>query len=98
MNSHQRRVFARRKHMLLPLGKEVHIKIYGIESMLEKTTVFRHRNGGMGTGSPYRVDIRMQYKDGTVRVHDFRVTLVHLKNPADRAPRPWWSQMARDAR
>jgi hypothetical protein len=97
MNSHQRRTLIRRKHMIMPLGKEVVIPTY-VNRLVTKMTAFRHRSGRPGSDGPWRVDVRIDYQNGTSRVYDFRLCYVHLKNPADRAPRPWWSQMTRDAR
>lgn len=97
MNSKQRRVSMRLKHMLLPLGKEVVISAPGWWKPAEKYTVFRHRsgNGRRGTGDPHRVDIRLQYHDGSHSVRDALIADVRLKNPLDRAPRPWWSEHQR---
>lgn len=87
MNSHQRRVYMRRKHMDLPLGARV---VIGNRTA---GTVFRHRRSGpQGLGSPNLVDVKVKTKEGREFVHMFPIKSVRLQNPADRHDKPWWAQ------
>lgn len=110
MNAHQRRKASRSRHMLLPLGKEVRIgallgrEVYAYGSLscsiviehsdlakIETAQVHRHINP-QGGG---QVDLRLTAIDG--REHVIRTSMrgIHLKNPKDRAPRPWWATLRR---
>lgn len=87
MNSHQRRVYMRRKHMDLPLGAKV------VVCDLITGSVFRHRRSGpYGIGNPNLVDVKMTTKEGREVVHPFPIKVVRLQNPADRHAKPWWAQ------
>lgn len=110
MNSHQRRKVSRCRHMLLPLGKEVrlepllnrHVYAYGSYSRTVKidhtawrrmaiAIIHRHVNPRHGGG----IDLLLKTQEGLEVCINTSPRGIRLKNPADRAIRPWWSSPQR---
>lgn len=110
MNSHQRRKASRRRHMLLPLGKEVRVggllgrRVYAYGRFgydftiyaddLEKivtASVHRHVNPNIGG----KIDLKLKTRDGREQIICTSMRGLRLKNPKDRAPRPFWVAMFR---
>jgi hypothetical protein len=114
MNAHQRRVAARRRHMLLPLTKEVMLSglpgrlVYSYRLGLEiimtsqvltdvvSATIHRHISSKNHVNG--RLDLRLTDKDGKETVICTSTRGIRLKNPLDRAPRPWWAETMRKHR
>lgn len=113
MNAHDRRKASRSRHMALPLGKEVCVGpllgrcVYaygplGCNVTIDAETlakfaaakVSRHvrpKTGGL-------VDLVLTSKHGDEQCISTSMRGIRLKNPADRAMRPWWSAQLRRSR
>lgn len=110
MNAHQRRKNSRHNHMALPLGKAIRIQslrgrrvyAYGglsayatiddeIIALIESATVYQH----LGNGTLVLMLTTHQHKQHCIQTSMRGIQLV---NKSDRAPRPWWSQLRRDAK
>lgn len=112
MNSHQRRTASRRRHMLLPLSKEVALsslrgrQVYSYRMgcditlnekvMTQIATATVHRHIGPQKGG--RLDLLLVDHDGSQSSICLSMRGIRLKNPADRAPRPHWVERLRKHR
>jgi hypothetical protein len=112
MNAHQRRTESRRRHMALPLGKEVCLsklrlrRVYsyrlGCDVVLftavlaEITSASVHRHIRPGFGG--RLDIKLVDHKGSESVICTSPRGISLKNRLDLAPRPWLVETKRKHR
>lgn len=110
MNSHQRRISSRRRHMLLPLSKEIDLatlrlrRVYSyrlgcdvvlfpaVIADIAIATVHRHVRPGFGG----RLDLKLIDRKGSETVICTSSRGIRLKNPLDRAMRPWWIELRRE--
>lgn len=112
MNAHDRRKASRRRHMALPLGKEVCVRAllgrrvycYGAmsctvtidaETLSKFASAKVSRHVRPSTGG--HVDLMLTSKHGDEQQISTSVRGLRLKNPADRAARPWWADLRRRA-
>ena len=108
MNAHQRRVHARRVHMLLPLSAEVQLKpllgrevyVYGLISAnrtLDSAAIGQVASATVAKHcrTPHTVDLELTSHDGETATIQTTLRGIRLVNPADRKPRPWWAELRR---
>lgn len=105
MNAHQRRKDSRRRHMLLPVGAALDptclrsrlvyvLGKYQREMFIPKSWVGfsvkidRHIY-------PHGVTVEGTLPEGEVVTFNTTIAGLLLLNPADRKPRPWWSELRR---
>lgn len=105
MNAHQRRVTARRRHMDLPLGKEVDLRSLGARRM------YFYRLGRVELYSALRValvsarvsrhirpwracDLALTAANGAEEQARVSTRGLRLLDQRDRAARPWWAMKA----
>ncbi len=110
MNAHDRRKASRSRHMTLPLGKEVCVGVllgrrvyaYGAlhctvtidaETLAKFASAKVARHIRPSTGG--HVDLMLTSKHGDEQQISTSVRGIRLKNPADRAARPWWVDLNR---
>lgn len=110
MNAHGRRKAARRRHMELPLGKEVCVaallgrRVYaygaiGCSVRIDKETLSRFARATVHRhvrpSLGGHVDLLLTSVHGDEQVISTSMRGIRLKNAADRAPRPWWANSQR---
>jgi len=108
VNAQQRRKESRRRHMVLPLGKQVRA-----EALIGRTVYAYGRVGGniiihgryfdvIGSATVHRhvrnggpIDLMLTSQDGQKQVISTSMRGLRLVNPSDRAERPWWVETRR---
>lgn len=106
MNAHDRRKESRRRHMAMPLGKEVRLSdlagrwvyAYGRLSTKIKMTPDQLVRATRATvNRHYRglIDLLLINKAGDEQIVQTSMKGLRLVNPADKAARPWWVETHR---
>lgn len=106
MNAHDRRKESRRRHMAMPIGKEVRLSdlagrwvyTYGRISAKIKMTPDQLGLAIRATvNRHYRglIDLLLVNKAGDEQIVQTSMRGLRLVNPADKAARPWWVETRR---
>lgn len=113
MNAHQRRCASRRRHMELPLGKQVRVEallgrtVYAYGSLSCDITIHGRYFDVLGTAVIHRhvrpdtggpIDLILTSQEGQEQMISTSMRGLRLVNPEDRAARPYWADLRRRAK
>jgi hypothetical protein len=110
MNAHQRRKESRRRHMVLPLGKQVRVEaligrtVYAYGNVSGNIVIHGRYFDVIGSATVHRhirnggpIDLVLTSQDGQEQVISTSMRGLRLIHPEDRARRPWWAELSRKA-